>query len=787
MKRNQLPTSPSTRRRASSAVVAGLGAASVAVALMSGCLERPVAGIEPRTTNVFVDRIQQNAVDKIDLLFMLDNSRSMADKQTLLAAAVPDLVNRLTNPRCQQQDPDDANGMLQQDPQPANADADCDAGFKREFPPIADIHIGVLTSSLGGHGADACSAAMGTQFNPQMVDMAHLIGPGVGTGRNWAATPAFLDWGADPNISSFTAMVQGAGENGCGFEASLEAWYRFLMDPEPYASIALEPCGNAGGQCAVPSEAVDETVLAQRAAFLRPDSLVAIIMLTDENDCSIIDGSQNYLAAKTNFNLPKSTSACDTNPNDPCCHSCGMKPVSGCTAPVDDPKCTGPNGPGTATHSQDSDADNVRCWQQKRRFGVDFLYPVQRYVNALSQSQLCVANNDLSGVADCADADLFANPLYSDLTGEGTGSRTPDGGLVFFAGIVGVPWDLISEDSDPDDPEKLVYKNAQSIDWGVILGTPETSPPIAPSNPIMLESRDARQGLLGVGTGSVDLDIQANGHEWIPSTSPGDLQYACIFELTEARDCSQPDAVACDCEPQELDRGSNNPLCQADDGSYSTTQRFGKAFPGTRHLEVLRGYGANSIVASICPRNATDQSRPDYGYRPAVDTIITRLADALQVRCLDREVAVTGSEENGDIDIACTLVEARPGLGSACNCASPGRDFSAPEVLPVVKEQLAEQGRCEGDPGCENFCLCDITPAGGDFNNSGYTECLNVDESTAPGWCYVDPYNGRGNIDLIPEDCRLAEPRLLKFSDPNNDLPANGSTVFIACLGANTE
>ena len=156
MKRNQLPTSPSTRRRASSAVVAGLGAASVAVALMSGCLERPVAGIEPRTTNVFVDRIQQNAVDKIDLLFMLDNARSMADKQTLLAAAVPDLVNRLTNPRCQQQDPDDANGMLPQDPPPANADADCDAGFKREFPPIADIHIGVLTSSLGGHGADAC-------------------------------------------------------------------------------------------------------------------------------------------------------------------------------------------------------------------------------------------------------------------------------------------------------------------------------------------------------------------------------------------------------------------------------------------------------------------------------------------------------------------------------------------------------------------------------------------------------------------------------------------------------
>ena len=59
---------------------------------------RPVIGIEPRTTNLFIDTIRQGAIDKIDLLFMLDNSRSLADKQTLLAAAVPDSVTSADQP-----------------------------------------------------------------------------------------------------------------------------------------------------------------------------------------------------------------------------------------------------------------------------------------------------------------------------------------------------------------------------------------------------------------------------------------------------------------------------------------------------------------------------------------------------------------------------------------------------------------------------------------------------------------------------------------------------------------
>lgn len=44
-----------------------------------------------------VNQIRQTAIDKIDLLFVVDNSASMADKQALLSQAVPGLVERLVN------------------------------------------------------------------------------------------------------------------------------------------------------------------------------------------------------------------------------------------------------------------------------------------------------------------------------------------------------------------------------------------------------------------------------------------------------------------------------------------------------------------------------------------------------------------------------------------------------------------------------------------------------------------------------------------------------------------
>src|SRR5213595_624989 len=68
--------------------------------LAGGCLDRPVAPATPTVSARIVTPAKQNKVSKIDLLFMIDNSSSMADKQAILAQAVPDLVNRLVDPVC---------------------------------------------------------------------------------------------------------------------------------------------------------------------------------------------------------------------------------------------------------------------------------------------------------------------------------------------------------------------------------------------------------------------------------------------------------------------------------------------------------------------------------------------------------------------------------------------------------------------------------------------------------------------------------------------------------------
>src|SRR5258708_3323593 len=53
-----------------------------------------------RTATVCTRVVRPQAVDKLDVLLMIDNSASMGDKQDYLAAAVPDLVARLVTPNC---------------------------------------------------------------------------------------------------------------------------------------------------------------------------------------------------------------------------------------------------------------------------------------------------------------------------------------------------------------------------------------------------------------------------------------------------------------------------------------------------------------------------------------------------------------------------------------------------------------------------------------------------------------------------------------------------------------
>lgn len=770
------------------------------VASLLGCADDPITTTPPPPdpppppppppAPLSVQRLTADTVDKIDLLLGIDNSRSMADKQQILALAIPDLVKGLVNPRCV-----DDNGVSAQQ-QPAYPTDACPPGTNREFEPILDIHIGVTTSSIGGHGADSCpdvdTASKECSPNPNTTnnDKGHLLarldqcgGPEVPTFMNkkflaWDPTNKYggetvIENGATGLVPTLRDMVVGTGQIGCGYESQLESLYRFLVDPEPYETIIID------NYKAIPT-GTDVVLLQQRAEFLRPDSLLAILMLTDENDCSIKEFGQFYYVGQlrngaTPVRLPRARQECAVDPNDPCCRSCGQG-QSGCP---EDPTCKDPNGgTGPALLTAEEDDANLRCWDQKRRFGIDFLYPTDRYVQAFSSAM--IANRA---------GELVPNPIFSDLHPQDNSFQIRGPGLVFFAGIVGVPWQDIARDRNDlrkgfKDANEMAAEIGVGFNttWDVILGDPANN--IKPLDPLMHETHLKRTGVNPLtGDQLVDatfpLGNPINGHEWtIPND---DLQYACIFPLLPGteRDCTNTNLTACDCDVSTND----NPLCQADPSNMNnpTLQVRAKAYPSLRPLSVIRDLGSQGIVASVCPAQLSDSSQAatDFGYRPAVGAIISRLKSALGGQCLSSKLVpdATGS-------VPCTLVEARntKGQGCACNPAKARADI-VPETEAARTLDVAKNDPLAPIAGWD--CFCEITQTQGEELMACQNDVSNpplVNGQPVNGWCYVDAttFPPTGNAEIV-EKC--TEKRTIRLVGDGEAEPA--ATLFLGCAIGN--
>jgi hypothetical protein len=208
--------------------------------------------------------------------------------------------------------------------------------------------------------------------------------------------------------------------------------------------------------------------------------------------------------------------------------------------------------------------------------------------------------------------------------------------MVYLLGIIGVPWQTIRVTKDsagnPLPADSLVYPTNAALTaiWPTVLGDPAASPPVAPLDPLMIESILPRTGVTP-GTGEALAPPSAgfmansvNGHER-SMLGLDDLQHACIFHLDVSHVCTD---YNCDCF--SLPAGENNPVCQASDGSYGSVQFFGRAYPGLRHLSLVKGMGQQAAVASICAKNLTDETRRDFGYRPAVDALMVELDRSIQ-------------------------------------------------------------------------------------------------------------------------------------------------------------
>ncbi len=798
------------RAAAAVVVVGGVGAAS-------GC-STPLV-LPP--TAFKVDLLSgASGVDKVDLVLVVDNSPGMADKQAILALAIPDLLRGLLDPSCL----DDATN-LPIATQPNDPTAACPAGSTRAFRPVLDAHIGVLSSSLGTFGADGCPAGDVKPCAPGATndDHGHLVTRSdpcgemapVATYQNlgflaWdprsALTPpgeaALGDPTAAPPVPGLTTslhdLVTGDGQFGCEFESQNEAWYRFLVDPTPYQSIAL-----VNGT--VRTTGIDMTLLQQRADFLRSDSLLAIIDVSDESDASIKEFSSYPLFAQTSLHLPLPRAECagPKGATDPCCASCGQSTPAGCPM---DPACQG----GAASYTAATENVALRGFGligHKARYGIEFFYPPSRYVAALTS----VTVTDSNGKS-------VPNPIYSVLDKNLEGASIRDPGMVFYAAVVGVPWQLLARRDQngvpdlvsgvnslaPADPtQQGGFKSAAELAlldaegntfWDDIAGDPESYVPAR--SPFMVESTTPREGTDPVtgaamsqvtipnGGGAMVGGSLLNDHERTIPLPPGDIEYACVFPMLDPIDCSVPGAV-CDCPPPGA--SGDNPLCapNPNDSGHFTLQTKAKAYPGIKHLAIARGLGPQGIAASICAKQLTDPTADDFGYRPAMKAVLERLTPALKNQCLPLTLTPGSTGE-----VACFVLEATKvpaSAAAACNaCTTPGRQpvsMSDPDLGPAVESALqsplAETGQWN--------CFCEIPqttgPTGANAGGGGLEDCQTNPVSTANGWCYVDPA-------AAPAAEVAGEKQILSRCPPDTastvrfvgtGAPAPGAAVFIAC------
>jgi hypothetical protein len=189
----------------------------------------------------------------LDILFVIDDSGSMAEEQTTLAAAFGGFESALA----------------------------------ARFAALPNLHIGVVSSNMGAGGFSITGCL-------DAGDDGRLHGEAQG-----ACTPPTEAFLSDVDVGgarqrNYTGTLAEAfsciallGTNGCGFEQHLASMKRALDGSQP---------ANAG--------------------FLRPGAFLAVIILADEDDCSASDGavfdtSETTLGPLSSFRCAEYGVRCD--------------------------------------------------------------------------------------------------------------------------------------------------------------------------------------------------------------------------------------------------------------------------------------------------------------------------------------------------------------------------------------------------------------------------------------------------------------------------------------------
>ena len=176
---------------------------------------------------------------EVDLLFMIDGTVNVG-RVSELSAELPEMFRELSS--------GEARG--------------------ESHPPVDSIRVGVITQDMGTGPAGPCSVS---------GDDGYLQTRGNTADPSCMATyPAWLEFAGDSDAlgNDGGCILSAIGTSGCGFEQPLESILKAITPSTSPLRFARETVGHGDGV---------------NAGFLREDSLLVVVALTDEDDCSAAD------------------------------------------------------------------------------------------------------------------------------------------------------------------------------------------------------------------------------------------------------------------------------------------------------------------------------------------------------------------------------------------------------------------------------------------------------------------------------------------------------------------
>jgi hypothetical protein len=181
----------------------------------------------------FAGKIARAGTDQVDLLVVVDRSKSMREELDSLSRELPKVAQALTS-------------------------GDLDGDGESDIMPVQSLRVAITSNDIGAEqvGIPTCKRP--------------------GDGANLFKAPSgkrYFEYEAGASEESFGGLGElflELGADGCGFEQPFEATLAALSGEAPYADLS------------------DAWPAPEATDFLRERSVLAVLLVTDEDDCSAL-------------------------------------------------------------------------------------------------------------------------------------------------------------------------------------------------------------------------------------------------------------------------------------------------------------------------------------------------------------------------------------------------------------------------------------------------------------------------------------------------------------------